>query len=643
MMLDRVDLAWPTPDSLTDVAARAASSASVRMALHRLDRRTLAVAWGVAVSGTTEARLVAQSLGAPAEPDDDWLSFVESALLELYRLGLVWRDASTYRPVRSLADVAPVVIADPRPVILDPVAVQTGKEYTPELVDRFAGQQGLAAVHSVRELLRGLESEPLGLTREGTVAIRELSARAAQMGVSDATAAMWLELGWLAGLLGPSQDGAEVLPTMAGEIWRTSPASAAWPVLAQAWWCADRDWSSFDRDTGVRPYVFGDSHVSTLVSALRRQWANLADQAGSSPVRNADEVLCDQRPLTDPLRLAELIDAVCAEAEALGITGRGALSSMGRALLVAATPLDPDDPQPENALVEVATPMLPAEIDTIVVQGDLTIVAPGPLVPQMAAAIGAFASIESTGGASVYRLSVASVEEALDRGWQAEQILALLRDHSQVPIPQPVEYLITDTAARHGRIRVGSAGGFVRTEDSASMELVLTALTKSGLPATRITDTVAVSTVSPQRLLAAIRAAGVAATTFGASGDSDAEPQPRVAPAPRPPAPVAGPDPVRVTALAAMLTAVATPEQSHELPPAPEIPRMHSAQVQAALAAALVAGDRMWLRYADNAGVDRVYLIQPLHLAGGVCEGFDLSRSRPRRFAVSRVVGVVQA
>jgi predicted DNA-binding transcriptional regulator YafY len=107
---------------------------------------------------------------------------------------------------------------------------------------------------------------------------------------------------------------------------------------------------------------------------------------------------------------------------------------------------------------------------------------------------------------------------------------------------------------------------------------------------------------------------------------------------------VAGVDPGRVKALAAALTAIATPDQDVELPTAPEIPRMHSAQVQAAIAAALVAGDcRIWLRYADHAGADTLYFVKPLHLAGGVCEAFDVNRAKSRRFAVSRVIGVVPA
>ncbi len=649
LLLDRVDLTSPTPESIRDVAARAATPGSVRMALHRLDRRALAVAWAVAHLGTADPEaLVAELAGNDAEDsqtaDAQWASVVAHGLAELHRLGLVWRDGETLRAVRALSEVVPSVAPDPRPVDPQAVAVQTGAELAAETVNRFAGQQGLAAVQTVRELLRGLEAEPLGLTREGAVAIRELSVRAGQLGLPESSTAMWIELGWLAGLLGPAADSSVILPTLAGEVWRTAPAPHAWAVLVQAWWASDRDWAAFDRPGGVRPYVFGDSHVSTSLPALRREWAELALDAGWAPVRNPFAVLCDRRPLADPARLSQLIDATVAQSEQLGITGRGVLSQMGRALWFDAAPLDPADPEPEIAVVDVATPMLPEEIERIVVQGDHTIVAPGPLTPMLAAQISSFAAVESTGGATVYRLSVSTIEEALDRGWTAEQILEVLKTRSQVEIPQPVGYLIQDTAARHGRIRVGAATGYVRTEDAAALDLVLTALDKAGLAAERLSPTVAVSSVPPATLVKAIRSAGVAATAGQSIDGGTIETGPAVAPVPRPPAPVAGVDPHRVKSLAAALTAIASPDQDVEVPTAPDVPRMHSAQVQAAIASSLTAKDsRMWLRYADNAGADTLYFVKPLHLAGGVCEAFDINRAKPRRFAVSRVIGVVPA
>lgn len=652
LLADRPDLVTPAPSSVSEVAARAAGAASVRMALHRLDRQSLAVAWAIATVGGVDTSAAAAVLaGDAAAPEtgeagdaaEAWTEGVAQGVAELHRLGLLWFDGTGYHPVRAFAEVVLAGVTDPRPLRPGLVAPVLGDEVAPEVVDRAAGQQGLAAVQVVRELIRRLLETPVGLTREGVVAVRELTCEAERMGSPESTAARWFELAWLAGLVGPSADSATVLPTLAGQVWSTSDAAEAWAVLAQAWWFSDRDWRAFDVEGVTRPHVFGESHVSTLVAAVRRDWVTVAAAAAPGrPVTNAAEVLADRRPMTGVARLAPLVREVALEAELLGVTGRGVLSSFGRALITDAAEIDPADPVAEDIIVAAAGPMLPPEIDRLVVQGDLTIVAPGPLVPRLAAAIASFAEVESTGGATVYRLSVAAVEAALDRGWSAEQILDVLRDASDAPLPQPVEYLVTDTAARHGRIRVGAAASYIRTEDPASLDLALTALARAGVEARKLADTVAISARAPQSLVVAVRQAGVAATAEDATGTVTAgDTAPLVAPPPRPPARVSGVDLGRVRALAVILTAAEVPETDTELPTAPDVERMHSAQVQAVLASALLRGVRVWLRHADNAGADSIHLVTPVHLAGGVFEAIDVARTRHRRFAVSRIVGAV--
>ncbi|MFI0433667.1 MAG: hypothetical protein ACH36H_11055, partial [Candidatus Nanopelagicales bacterium] len=116
-----------------------------------------------------------------------------------------------------------------------------------------------------------------------------------------------------------------------------------------------------------------------------------------------------------------------------------------------------------------------------------------------------------------------------------------------------------------------------------------------------------------------------------------------VAPSPRPSVVHTGADSGRVRAVAAIVVAAESPEAEIALPPAPDVPRMHPAQTQGVLAAALAAGTRVWLRHADNAGQDSTRLVEPLHLAGGVLEAIEVERSRPRRFATARLLGAAAA
>ena len=651
LLVTRPDLVVPPPTSLSDLAARAATAGSIRLALHRVDRVTLAVAWAVGSAASTDVAELARFLAADPDGYEETsgeapVADVEAAVAELHRMALLWREGENYRAVRTLADVAKAIVPDPRPLSAQRVTPQLGPPREGLLVDRVAGQQGLAAVGQVREVLRSVSREPPGLTRDGVVAVRELTATATAWRCPESEAARWLELAWLAGLLGPSADGTEVRPTLAGEAWLTAPAAQAWSVLAAAWWFSDRDWTVFDEATGARAYVFGDSHVSPLAATLRREWflaALAAADEHQAAVVNVAELLAERRPMVERIRIDRLVAAIVAEAELLGVTGRGVVSSFGVAVNATAAPLDPADPRAEEALAAVAADMLPPEIDSIVVQADLTIVAPGPLVPSLAAAIAAFAEVESTGGATVYRLSVSSVEGALDRGWSADRIVSVLAEASEVALPQPVEYLVRDTAARHGRIRVGDASAYVVTEDAAAADVVAGALAKAGIDASRIAPTVVVTRRAASAVVAAIRAAGVAATVTNPDGTAGGPVSDVLAPAPRPPAPLAELDPARAHALATVLCAAETPREDIDIPPAPEVPRMHPAQVQAALSRSLLAGARLWLWYADNAGMDSVYLVTPLHLAGGVFEALDAASAAPRKFALTRVIGVLAA
>ncbi len=80
---------------------------------------------------------------------------------------------------------------------------------------------------------------------------------------------------------------------------------------------------------------------------------------------------------------------------------------------------------------------------------------------------------ESAGGASVYRVTPAAVRRALDAGYAADDLHALFRRRSRTPVPQALTYLIDDVARRHGGLRVGRAGSYLRSDDEALVAEVL--------------------------------------------------------------------------------------------------------------------------------------------------------------------------
>lgn len=100
--------------------------------------------------------------------------------------------------------------------------------------------------------------------------------------------------------------------------------------------------------------------------------------------------------------------------------------------------------------------LLPAEVDRIFLQNDLTAIAPGPLEPALDVRLRAIAARESAAQASSYRFTAESVAHAFVTGETEQSILDFLGGISLTGIPQPLSYLVTQTAQRHGLVRVST-------------------------------------------------------------------------------------------------------------------------------------------------------------------------------------------
>src|SRR6185436_12999700 len=128
-----------------------------------------------------------------------------------------------------------------------------------------------------------------------------------------------------------------------------------------------------------------------------------------------------------------LARAALGEAAMLGVTGSGALTAFGRALVAEerrdadSDPLGLRAPGGGDALIAAVSALLPAPIEHVLVQADLTVVVPGPPDPGLAAELALIADTESRGGASVYRVTADSVRRALDTGYAASDLHALFQ------------------------------------------------------------------------------------------------------------------------------------------------------------------------------------------------------------------------
>ena len=180
------------------------------------------------------------------------------------------------------------------------------------------------------------------------------------------------------------------------------------------------------------------------------------------------------------------------EADWLGACSLGALTTLGRGLARGATAAE---------LTQLAEATLPPSVDHVLLQADLTAIAPGPLDGALGRFMRLVSDVESRGGATVLRLSAESVRRALDTGWTADEVLDTLRESSRTPVPQPLDYLVRDVARRHGQTRVGGATAYIRSDDEAVLAALLgdRALNKAVLR--RIAPTVLVSQSDPATLV----------------------------------------------------------------------------------------------------------------------------------------------
>ncbi|MFF1538726.1 helicase-associated domain-containing protein [Microbacterium sp. NPDC058269] len=117
---------------------------------------------------------------------------------------------------------------------------------------------------------------------------------------------------------------------------------------------------------------------------------------------------------------------------------------------------------------EALVALLPTEVDRIFLQNDLTAIAPGPLEPALDVRLRTIAARESAAQASSYRFTSESVAHAFVAGETEESILEFLSSISLTGLPQPLSYLIAQTAQRHGLVRVSTDDETGRTRIESS-------------------------------------------------------------------------------------------------------------------------------------------------------------------------------
>ncbi|MEU3030124.1 DNA-binding protein, partial [Streptomyces incarnatus] len=238
---------------------------------------------------------------------------------------------------------------EPEPL---PPAVEAAATHRPQGVDATAAGQAHTALATVEELLKDWDEGGPAVLRAGGLSVRDLKRTAVALDVPEPVAAFWVELAYAAGLLASDGEADErYAATPFYDEWLERPPAERWALLAGAWLTAtrapglvggrdakDRTLSALGPglDRSAAPEV--RHRVLTLLSGLpagaapapesvltRLHWERPPRGTAGTPRPGKDTPAEDLRT-----RLARW---TLTEAELLGVTGRGALSTHGRALL----------------------------------------------------------------------------------------------------------------------------------------------------------------------------------------------------------------------------------------------------------------------------------------------------------------------
>ena len=408
------------------------------------------------------------------------------------------------------------------------------------------------AVRLVAALLEEWGREGGTIRRTGGVSARALARTADALDLEADAAARIIEIAASAGLLGLDEDGAAWVPSSLAAGWLTDSLPQRWAPLALAWSGSARTpWLTGTRDDDgtLRAVLSPDLEAGWAARLRARVLALLGDLppgASATPafVRAALTWQSPRRPIP-----GGAISAVLAEAETLGITGGGALTEAGRILARRAAasldeqapglsggPTDPgdagraeeaggdahaeplSDDQALTALEAALAVDLPAAVEMILVQSDLTAIVPGRPAPELAALLERTSVVESRGGALTVRFTPESVRGALDVGYRAEEITQEIGRYSPTPLPDSLSVLIQDAARHHGAVRVRAVSALLRVGDEATAAGLLAEPRLRDLGLDQVAPGILVATASAGQVLRELRATGLAPVTEDASG-----------------------------------------------------------------------------------------------------------------------------
>jgi len=539
----------------------------------------------------------------------------------------------------------------PREVALHLRGGKTHQEFlhtAPEIAGRKVSQKevDVSAIANISTILRWSEEvlnfwseEAPSALRAGGLGIRDLKAISTHLGVDESCAAFIAELLFISGLVSIDlQD--EILPTHAFDLWLSQTPERKWLTLTESWLITSRVSGLVGKGDGKNLAALGPEldrvNTARIKSLVLRVLAESPGVCVTPTSLNAYLTWLAPSRRKNSLQ-EEMVSWSAREAEWLGLTGQGAISSFALGLLS----------ESQSLGIDAA---LPKPVDHILIQSDNTAIAPGPLVMEVSQILDSIADIESRGGATVFRFSESSIRRGLDHGRTGDDIKAFLKKTSKTPIPQPLDYLITDIAKRHGRLRVGAANTYVRCEDPALIAEILSDKKLEALRFRKLASEVLISEVAAHEVILALRAASYLPAAEAANGIILGGPKSARAKAkPRPPRILGDIEKPTLPMFHAALRTIRAGEKSAQKQSTlrnvanqalGQLPRTTANETLDLLATFIKEQQTLSIGYADNNGAVTHRIIDPINISAGTLLARDHATGEVQTFRIPRITGV---
>ena len=358
------------------------------------------------------------------------------------------------------------------------VVTEPAKAPDQESIDRDCGIHAFEAMQSITELIFSLDQHFVREVSKGSMGLPDVKRLSSHLGKSKEYVKAILELAKVSGVVAISEK--RFHPTDLADTWIASDSKSRWQILVNAWLA-----------------ILGTSGAKEL-----------AQQLALNPTKPLNELVGSSFPLVNSSAQSR-IGRVAELADAIGLSVNGFAASWLSGVLAGKLPV----------ATKSLEQRLPAQQERIIVQADLSIIAPGPLASSIEIELRKFTDTENIGLATGYRISPLSISCGLEEGLSEKQIRALLEKLSGTALPQPVDYLISETAARFGRLKISSnkvGSILISTDELLGTQILMDSKLKAyGL---KKSEGSIVSTLEPETLYHALREIGYLAIRVDESG-----------------------------------------------------------------------------------------------------------------------------